>query len=292
MFLLNTTMLREKFILQEGEAPEPMIAAGNRITLPLISKDGRHQERLIVRGHNMHTTLRMAAMICRTFYRDGPLLTRSPSFPWGPNWLDYMPEHERSTNPHSWISIYNSGRCIFKHGEYHPFLDVIEQCDARNRDEYDRAVSIAENAFNMAGRGVHIDHQTTIAMVIGAMDDKTRVGLIFRNPKRSTTFNFSVEPAHDSITKIKAVPEPHQCLLHAAAWLELVQLSVTAGFYRAKKGTAANDVPTLENTQRRLGRLNIELEQFEASFDVLYRPERPNMMALIDEAAAFARGDG
>jgi hypothetical protein len=291
MFLLNTTMLREKFTVTEKGAAEPMVALGNRILLPLISKTGRNEERLVVRGQNMHTTLRMAAMLVRTYYRDGPILSRSPSYPWGPNWEDFVPDYERETNPKGWIAVYNAGRCIYKQGDYHPFMDVIEQCDARNRDEYDRAVAIAESAFNMAGRGVSIDHQATIAMVIGSMADKSRVGLIYRNPRRSSTFNFSVDPRQDSVTRTVVGASPHQCLMQAAAWLELVQLSVTAGFYRARKGTLNEDAPALESVQRRLGRLNAEIVQFEESFDVRYRPDRPDMMTLIDETAAYARGD-
>lgn len=288
--MLNTTMLRERFVVvEDGDTANPMIALGNRIALPLVTPS-RREERLVVRGHNMHTTLRMAAMITRTFFRDGAILARSPSYPWGPNWDDFKPEFE-NLNKNSWVAVYNAGRCIFKQGEYHPFMDVIEQCDARNRDEYDRALAIAENAFNLAGRGVKIDHNATIAMVIGAMFDKSRVGLIFRNPRRSSTFNFSVEPKMERVTKDRAAAQPHQCLLHAAAWLELVQLSVTAGFYNAKKGGSLTDAPPQDVVQRRLGRLNAELLQFEESFDVQYRPDRPDMLELIEETTAFARGE-
>jgi len=291
MFLLNTTMLRERFVVvEDGDAANPMVALGNRIALPLIPKSGNREERLVVRGHNMHTTLRMAAMITRAFYKEGPILARTPGFPWAPNWEDFKPDFEK-TNPNSWIAVYSAGRCIFKEGDYHPFMDVIEQCDARNRDEYDRAVSIAENAFNLAGRGVKIEHDATIAMVIGAMFEKTRVGLMFRNPRRSSTFNFSADPKLESVTRDKVIAQPHQCLLHAAAWLELVQLSVTAGFYHAKKGGTLQDAPPFDLVQRRLGRLNAELQQFEETFDVQYRPDRPDMMALIEETTAFARGD-
>ncbi|NBX65920.1 MAG: hypothetical protein EBQ96_02885 [Proteobacteria bacterium] len=290
MLMLNTTMLREKFILREGSPDdEPMIAVGNRIALPLISKKGQREERLIVRGQNMHTTLRMAAMIAKTYYRDGPIQSRSPGYSWGPNWQATLPDFEKQYNDQGWIAVYSGGRPIFKEGEYHPFLDVIEQCDARNRDEYDRAVSIAENAFNMAGRGVTIDHQTTIAMVIGAMMEKTRVGLIFRNPKRSTTFNFAVEPAIERVSREKAIAEPHQCLLHAAAWLELVQLSVKAGFLKARRGAMRPGTPTLEAVEKRLGRLNGELLQFEKAYEVSYRPERPDVISLVEESTEFAK---
>lgn len=293
MFLLNTTMLREKFIIREGDGKaEPMIAVGNRITLPLISKTGRSEERLVVRGQNMHTTLRMAAMIARTFYNDGPILHRSPSYSWGPNWQEWVPDHETEHNDRNWVAVYHGGRPIFKDGAYHPFLDIIEQCDARNRDEYDRAVGIAEAAFNQAGRGVTIDHQTTIAMVFGATAEKTRVGLIYRNPQRSSTFNFTVEanPTNNK-TRIKNISaEPHQCLMHAAALLEMVQLSVSAGFYKAKRADATASLPPQHAIQSRLAKLNQEMEIFEKTYNVAYRLERPDTISLIEETARYAQG--
>jgi hypothetical protein len=200
-----------------------------------------------------------------------------------------MPDHEAEHNPQNWVAVYSGGRPIFKEGEYHPFLDIIEQCDARNRDEYDRAVTIAEEAFTKAGKAVSIDHQTTIAMVIGAADDKTRVGLIFRNPMHSSTFNFNVEPGLGSGIK-RGNADPHQCLLHAAAWLETVQLSVTAGFYKAKRGNLLQNAAPLKAVQGRLGKLNGEIAQIEDAYTVSYRPERPNPMDLIDEAARYAQG--
>ena len=292
MYLLNTTMLREKFIIHEGDGKnEPMVAVGNRLALPLISKSGKIHETLVVRGQNMHTTLRMAAMITRTFYNDGPILNRSPSYPWHPNWQEHLPPFEKTNNNRYWVAVYSGGRPVFKDGDHHPFLDIIEQCDARNRDEYDRAVSIAETAFNQAGRGVSIDHQTTIAMVLGTAIDKSRTGLIYRNPMHSSTFNFTVEAASGSIARKAKNAEPQDCLMHAAAWLELVQLAVTAGFYKAKRGDMIIGQPTQAIVQHRLGRLSAEIESFETSYEVGYRPERPDMLALIDETARYAQGN-
>lgn len=289
MLMINTTMLREKFILREGEDDtDPMVAVGNRITLPLFSKSGQREERLVVRGQNMHTTLRMAAMIAKTYYREGPIQSRSPAYSWLANWNVNLPDFEKKANPDCWVSVYSGGRNLFKYGDYHPFLDVIEQCDARNRDEYDRAVSIAENAFNMAGRGVKIEHQTTIAMVIGGLQDKTRIGLIYRNPRHTNTFNFSVSPA--TSTKIKKLAEPHECMLHAANWLELVQLSVKAGFLKARRGLSGSGTLGLDAVTKRLEKLNGELRIFEESFDLTYRPERPDIHTLIEEATDFAKG--
>lgn len=291
MFMLNTTLLREKFILREGAGDtNPVTATGNRIALPLFSKTGSREERLIVRGQNMHTTLRMAAMICKAYFREGPILTRAPSFPWGPNWEAALPEYERENNQSSWIGVYSGGRSIFKQGRYHPFLDIIEQCDARNRDDYDRAISIAENAFNVAGRGITIEHNTNIAMVIGAMLEKTRIGLILRDPRHTSTFNFGVDAKTDAATKDRLLPEPHRSLLHAAAWLELIQLSVHAGFQKALKKTKTTNEATLQSTLRRIDKLNAELAQFEESFNVSYRPERPNVLDIVDKTIAFAKG--
>jgi hypothetical protein len=289
MFILNSTLLREKFILRENpDDPKPMVATGNRIALPLISNTGAKEERLIVRGQNMHTTLRMAAMICKTYFREGPIQSRSPSYSWGPNWDINLPEYERENNPNLWVAVYSGGKPVFKRGEYHPFLNIIEQCDARNRDEYDRALSIAENAFNVAGRGISIAHDTKIAMVIGAMLEKTRVGLILRNPDHTSTFNFGVDTKINTTTKDKAIAEPYQTLLYAANWLELIQLSVNTGFLRARRNIR-NKGATLEQTLLRIDKINSEMAQFEETFEVSFRPERPNIVNIVKQAVDFSR---
>lgn len=289
MFSLNTTLLREKFIIRENSATKaaPLIALGNRIALPLITHNGEYDETLVVRGHNMHITLRMAALLCSTFYNAGPILPRNPAFNFAHAWAEALPLFEKQHNKDSWIAVYHAGKCVFSSGKYHPFFDIIEQCDARNRDEYDRAVTIAEDAFKQSGRAVTIDHHTNIAAVIGATPQKIRLGLIVRKPGNAATFNFTLDGTQKDITY-----QPTDIgitLNHAASWLELIQLSITAGFYQSKRGDAIARAAPLPAVQSRLGTLNADIARYEGIFTPAYRPDRPDMMGLIEATAFYAR---
>lgn len=279
MFFLNTTMLREKFTVVEDLDADNLVAVGNRISLPLISMDGRTEERLVVRGQNMALTLHMAAMIAKHFYRDGPLLKRTPSFSWRPNWDLAQSDFEKRYNPLAWVAVYHKGRVIFSTGAYHTFLDVIEQCDARNRLEYDNATRLAEEAFLIAGKKVSIQQSSNIALVIGAMKERTRVGLIYRHPRRSSTFNFTVD----------ALKDPQLALQHAANWLEAVQLSVAIGFRRGGRKPKESEPYTIHDADTRLRRLRALIEQFDMEFKVMYRPDQPKLATLMEEAQEVAR---
>ncbi len=296
MLTLNTTMLREKFIIREkgerGRAKQPIVAVGNRLSLPMVSANGQLEERLIIRAQNMHTALRIGAMVTREFFKSGPLLTRSPAFPWEMNVRNLTSDYEHRANPKLWAAIYHRGKVIYRFGEYHPFLDVIEQCDARNRDEYDKAVNIAEQAFLLAGSTVSIDHQTTIAAVIGMSDNKLRCGLIYRSPKRSSTFNVQIEQKPLPSPKV----EPQVGLFIASAWLEAIQMAVTLGFSRARSSRTrikdGTETGMDLRARRRIGRLNTDIKQYEQNFEVKYRPDKPDVFMLLDDSEKTAKSTG
>lgn len=285
--ILNTSLLRERFTIQQKNniGGETLVALGNRILLPLVSKNGELKERLIVRAHSMHTALRLAAIITREFHTNGPLLNRQAKFNWKDAWYDITTDFERPHVPETWCSVYANGRVVYTDGDYHPFLDVIEQCDVKNRAEYDRAVTIAEDVFKQAGKDVSIEHDVNIALVIGVMDDKTRCGLILRAPTRTTTFNYQINPNGDAPQTV----EPHNGLLIAADYLEAIQLAVTSGFVQSQinQGKIRETSPIAKKAQsayKRIGRLNQSIQSYENQFDIRYRPERPDFMTILEDS--------
>lgn len=299
MLYLNTTLLREKFIIREANTTPsrgvPMIALGNRLALNLQTQS--HAETIIIRAQNMHTALRMGAIICLAVATGGPITLRKPAFDFASEWHNAIPAFERLHNKDSWVSVYHDGKPLFTQGSPHPFMDIIESCDAKNRDEYDRAVQIAEDTFKQTDRAVTIDHHTNIAAVIGVTDSslksekspksatstsKIRLGLILRKPGHSVTFNFTTDP----ITKDTDVSA---ALNHAANWLELIQLSVTTGFHKSKRGEAIARSAPLPVVQSRMGELNAAIKRYEDTYAPTYRPDRPNMLGLIEDTAFYVR---
>jgi len=286
MMLLNTSLLRERFTITEKNSNQtPIIALGNRILLPLKSKNGEINERFVIRAHSMHMALMMAARVTQEFYESGPIMHRTIKLPWKDIWYDISSDFERPHTPETWISIYNNGRPVFQDGEHHPFLDIIEQCDIKNREEYDRAIPMAIDVFKQAGKDVEIEHDVNIASVIGTMDDTTRCGLILRAPDKTSTFNFTLSPNR----KKDFIPEPHHGLELASIYLEAIQLSVLAGFVDAKidQGKVretSSEAMRAKASYKRIGRLNQSISGFENMYSIRYRPEKPDFSEILKDA--------
>lgn len=282
MMLLNTSLLRERFVIHDAKAAaRPIVAVGNRMLLPLKSGDGEIRERLVIRAQSMHVTLRLAAFLTREFYNRGPLLNRLIPLKWQTIWEDAIADYERLHNPAVWGAIYHNGRTVFQSGEYHQFLDVIEQCDIKNRAEYDRAVQIAEDAFKAAGKNVTIDHHVNIGVVIGAMEQSTRCGLILRAPSHTSTFNFTMSEKAEGIRL-----SPDHGLDVAASYLEGIQLAFATGIADAD----GHGSPINQPAYNRIGRLSHIIRTYEQDFIIRYRPDKPDFKDIMQQARYNAYG--
>ncbi len=292
----NATLLRERFTIQDAMAGDlsdkpPIIALSNRMAVPLISDNDELHETFVIRAQNMHTCTRMAAHLAREFQEGGPLLTRQHKFDWEYGWLTITKGYEKAWNPSRWIAVYHKGRVVFEAAGdgvvRHPFLDIVEQCDARNKGEYEKSLSIAKDAFLQAGKIVDIAYEGNIAMVMHIKDDEGKCGLILRGPNRTTTFNFTARPKSDRAVKAS------QCLSAAAAFLEGIQMTFMVGMitYKVKHEIIAAKSPEAKQGHEagmKLGRLRGAIEQFEALMEITYRPERPEFTEMVDSAERFA----
>lgn len=288
----NTTLLREKFVIRDdkGEhiAGHPVIAMSNRMVVPLIDRRGKVAETFVVRAQHMHSCIRMAAKIAQSYTRAGPLMIRAEKYNFGEAWENITEDHERKFNPDRWVAVYFDGKLIFSNGTHHPFLDMIEKCEAKNPGNYDDAVKIAEEAFAKSGKHVTIDHEANIGLVVNVKEKEGKCGLILRNPNKKTTFNFSAHSKGEHTVTIA------QCLVVAAAYLEGIQLCYLIGNINEKARLAmvakfSHDDMLADSARRRLGRLNAEIRNFETVLNVRYRPERPEFSAIVIEAERFAR---
>ena len=291
----NATLLREKFIIKDA-MPEkqadqkPVIALANRLSLPLYSPRLDSHETLIVRAQNMHTCVRLGARLAQDFNDHGPLLGREPDYDWQDAYDAITKGYETKFNPNLWAAIYYQGRVVFEKGaaDRHPFLDVIEQCDARNNADYEKAVAVAEDAFKQAGKMVTIEHDANVALLVNVTEDEGKCGIILRGPARTTTFSFTAKkrPARG----VRA----SSCLSASAAFLEGIQLAFQVGMIRQKIhydliGKSSEEAHKGEDASQKLYRLNGAISQFENMYDVRYRPEKPDFKTMVEEAEEFAR---
>lgn len=286
----NTTLLREKFIIRDvlnAVSDDSLVALSNRISVNLTDARGMTVETIVVRAQNMHLCIRMAGKIVQTFEQNGPVMVRDIPYDWEETWEQLISEHERKNNREKWISIYAQGKRLFKSGSYHPFLDLIEKCDAANPENYDASVRLAEDAFGQLGKEVSIDYESNIGLVVFIEKGHGRCGIILRNAERNSTFNFRLERTAEREVS------PVQCLNVCAAFLEGIQLAFLIGINNEKLrlnliSKSTKESITATSARRRLGSLNAEIKTFENTMRVHYRPERPEFGELVSEAERFA----
>ncbi len=282
----KASLLREKFTLTpENDGEEPIIALSNRLSIPLVSPDRIDNETFIIRTQNMHSCARIAAVIVKEFTEKGTLANRARDVPWKFLWDDCIKGFERIWNPNIWVCIYHKGRIIYQEGEHHPFLDIIEQCDASNLNSYSQSIKIAEDIFAQAGKKVDIEYDFNIALVSHITPDLAKSGIIARAATGTTTFNYTTKPVTNATQKL----HPYTSLTVAAAFLEAIQLAFQVGFMMQKKefkliDKYSEEDKKLRRSTTRLGNLNRAIIIYENKFDVTFRPERPDFNTMKQRA--------
>lgn len=294
MKIFNSSLLREKFVIHDNKVKNDKdaatVALSNRFVVELKNPQRQEEtEIFVVRGHNMHSVVRMAARLVYDFNNTGPIAKRQTPYDWAKTWDSIVNDYEYAYNPQRWIAIYESGKCIFKSGDHHPFLDMIEKCDHENTEDYDYSVPLAEQLFQKAGKDVQIHHDANVALSVNFENNEARIGIILRGSNKTTTFSFSARTKKEG----DALNIP-QCLGSAAAFLEGVQLAFLVGMNIEKirigiiERFSKEEKQTHEGRQR-LNRLTAEISSLETAFDVRYRPEKPEFHLLTAEAEELAQ---
>lgn len=290
MLEFNSSLLREKFIIQsKDKGDEPIVAFSNRISVSLVSPDGIDNETFIIRTQNMHSCARLAASVIKNFSEKGTLANRPIPVTWNDLWGDIVKGYEKIWNPHIWCAIYHKGRVVYEDGNRHPFLDIIEQCDAANKDKYESSVELAEDIFSRAGKNVTIDHESNVALVVSASAEKAKCGIIVRAAKSVTTFNYTATAKEDSERKI----HPYTTLTVAASFLEAVQLAFQIGMMKKRKEYKllekySDEDRHLRRATNRMANLNKAIANYEGFFNVIYRPDRPIFKDIVTKAEELA----
>ncbi|MEM6780236.1 MAG: hypothetical protein AAF569_00060 [Pseudomonadota bacterium] len=287
----NSSLVREKFVIsatQKLENEDDVVALSNRMVVAMYSERTGERESFVVRAQNMHSCVRFAAMIVKEFQDSGPIMVRRRKFYWQDLWQEVIKGYERDWNPDIWGVVYHKGRIVFEEGEHHAFLDIIEQCDAANNGKYKESIEFAEEAFKKAGKDVHIEYDSNIALVVAFKSDEAKCGVILRSANRTTTFNFTAKKKpNGSSVRVS------QSLTVSAAFLEGIQLAFQAGMYNKKKAYKlieqySDDDRKGKRTVERVGSLNRAINKYEMLYDVTYRPERPNFSKAIIDAEEVA----
>jgi len=293
----QSSLLREKFIIHDPDMnrsdKEPITALSNRMVVSL-RKDGEDKsEDYVIRAQNMHLCVRFAGRILQSYNTGGSLLNRANTFDWESAWEPMVNDYERMYNEDRWVAVYHRGKTIFKDGEHHSLLDLIEKCDFENDKDYEYAIPMAENAFKQSGKVVKINYDANVALVTTFEKSEGRCGVILRGADGTTTFNYKAVPRINTRGEPAQALNIPQCLSVSAAFLEGVQLAFMVGMNMFKirigiiEGSSKDEQQTRE-AQRRLGRLNAEIANLDSNYDVRYRPEKPEFHKIMSEAEELA----
>jgi len=288
----HSSLLREKFIIHDPDLNrvdnEPITALSNRMIVSLQKDPETPSEEYIIRAQNMHSCIRLSSRLIHSFNMGGSLLNRAKDYDWEATWEPIINDYERIYNEDLWVAVYHKGKVIFKSGDRHPLLDLIEKCDFENDQDYDYAIPMAETVFKQTGKVVKIDYDANVALTLTFENGIGRCGVILRGANGTTTFNFKASPKEERETL--NIP---QCMSAAAAFLEGIQLAFFVGFnvFKLRTGIFDKNSPEDKQTkdaQRRLGRLNAEISNLESAMDVNYRPEKPEFYKILSEAEDLA----
>lgn len=290
---VSATMLRERFSISEqdvenGDGKRLHISAqSSRISLKLQSGT-LPEEHIIIRTKNMHSCTRMAAKIAHEYDKRGPTIHRNPPLNWDTIWNLATSPYERHYCPDLWVCLYHEGKPIFSLGSHHPFLDVIEKCDHLNQEDYDKSISLAEDAFRKAGKNVKIEYDSNVAYVANIDPLQARCGMILRSPERTTTFSFAVKTTPKDPVQIP------QAIAVSAAFLEGVQLSYMIGINHEKLRIGmiekfSDEEKQTREARQRLSLLDAEINSMENRYKMRFRPDRPIFHDIITQAEHLAQ---
>jgi hypothetical protein len=289
----KSTLLREKFVLRDpaGDLSDipPVTALSNRMVLPLVHTGNLEEgETYVIRTQNMHSCVRLCAAIAKEYMERGAIMKRIMPFRWDNLWHDVIKGYEKDWNPDIWCAVYYKGRPVYEDGTRHPFLDIIEQCDAVNHENYAESVLFAEKAFQKAGKEMKIEHDSNIALIVSVKDEEAKCGVILRGANKKTTFNYTIK-ARKGGEQVR-VPT---ILTVSAAFLEGVQLAFGVGMVNKKRQFGLIEKFSDEDRKgkrgaERLINLTGAIEGLERKYTVHYRPDRPDFQHMVHEAEIFA----
>lgn len=286
----ETTLLRERFVIrdQSGKA-DKIVALSNRMVVSFKNTKNEIIESFTIRAHTMGLCTRIAAEICQTYESLGPIINRTSPFKWEKCWDMVLDEYEKKYNDNAWCAIYNEGKKVFSSNNYHIFLDLIEQFEGKNLGKYEQSLQLAEGALNKAGQNVKIEYDSNIALIMKQDGLQARVGIILRNPKKTTTFNFNVKEESADLP----IQASH-CLRVSSQFLDGIQLSFILGALTAKLGTGLSENRAADERQTRDARRKVNMSDatittFTNNYLVTFRPERPDFSLLIDDAEKETR---
>ncbi|WP_337997970.1 hypothetical protein [Oleispirillum naphthae] len=272
----SLTLYREKTLFFDGAHPGPdlepyakLAIRANRVTFAL--RAGEQTERIVVRGQNVPSTLRLSGMILDSFKADPAAFQL---LGWGRLSGDALSDYDRAYMPESWFSLYANGIKLFSSYENAQAIDLVEE-EAKGADVTEMLLKrLAPRLIDV--RQVRLRHDSQAAIVMNENSDGVRCAVIERRRGKDAAYSFHVQNPPKKRIRLSAVAFMAADLfeiqnLYAVA--ERVAKSL-AGAAQAE-AAAAMSLDLVEAMQTRNLQLGSLVKAFHESHAVRYRPAPP-----------------
>lgn len=274
------TLYREKSLFFDGAHPGPDVESFARLAIRSnrvvcgLSSDGRLR-RLVVRGHNIPTTLRLAARLVDAFKADRMALDADTPVDWQTLYDAVISDYERRFVPETWLSVYVDGEPRFASHPASAATAALDLLEAEVQGEEITEALLKRLAPKFVDiRQTRLRHESRAAVVMNERSDGVRCAVIERRRGKDGAFSFHVlNPPRKRIRMSAA-------LLMAADLFEAQNLYSLAE--RLQKALISADRTAQEVsfdhveaiTGRNLQLVNL-IKGFHETHQVRYRPAPP-----------------
>lgn len=281
MDFFNTALLREKIVINNQSGPQSggkassVIIKSNRVAFLLGEEP--FVENVVIRAQNMHTTLRLAAILIKEHNNKGQLLARKVPLNWEAVWKSAVSEYDKRFDPDIWGTVYINGNPVFR-TVASPFADVVEKCALLSLDNYYATMDITEEALEKVGRACEVDHQATVAATIKNKGSEVDCGIMYRAGGNNTVFSYHVSGGLNKNSRLE------QAIGFTAAYLEMCALSyfIETTQNKVKSGEVAKVSPEVAQLRAAIAHknfINRAVNDFEKAYKVVYKPQKPNFVS-------------
>ncbi|WP_404380372.1 hypothetical protein [Caenispirillum salinarum] len=275
------TLFREKTTVHsfsfdagsEGNAAAMSIRS-NRIAMTLKAPDVT--ETVVVRGQNIPSTLRCAAMVVETFTRNPMVFRKDDAVDWAEKWENRQSSYERKFVPESWVSLHHAGNTLFSTNTSR-HIDALEAL-AQGGDINEQLVRrVSQTLFGRDEEFV-VQHDSQTAVVFTPFSSYHRAAILERRGGRTGSFAVSVHHPPKPKKNVRYDTFIHFCAdlieaVNVRMFLERIKAMVEENRISGPPITPAQVQAAMDRRRELVAYVNA----FERANKVSYRPERPEL---------------
>ncbi len=278
------TLYREKTIVHRFAAGGSLAAdqdpsfvlKSNRLVMEVSSRSTT--DTVVVRGHNIPGTLRMAAIVAERYVRDPQVLKADNPFPpdWDDLWARKISSYDRLVNPDNWSSIHVGGETVYSSLESDPIMQIERFAQGADLDE--RTIRAATAGLFGSGpdEDVVVQHDSQTAVVMTPFSAYLRAAVLERKGGRTGSFSVSVYHTETRRARVGSLlnfcADVIECY-NLRQFLE--RIPATRDDPRAPAPDHLRHQAAGANGRRR--ELMQFIEGFETAHKLQYRPDRPDL---------------